>query len=115
MTVNYPKADWRISFRQSIDGWIEKANVGRIGKNLEIARQLKSSQLNAFYSIYQAIDDVRISRGACTTIGTEIGTCDFEPKNDCNYKNLNNSDFKWILFNGASPNSFTGDYSACFL
>ena len=40
-----------------------------------------------------AIDDVRISKGACPN----VATCDFENQDLCEYQNSQNNDINWIV------------------
>ena len=49
----------------------------------------------------KAIDDVRISKGACP----EQGNCNFEDATLCEYRNLEGTDLKWFARKGYAPNT----------
>ena len=55
-----------------------------------------------------AIDDVRITKGACP----EQGNCNFEDATLCEYRNMEGTDLKWFARKGYGPNTiYTGpDY-----
>lgn len=52
-----------------------------------------------------AIDDVRITRGACPA----PGDCSFEGWSYCTYTNDENGDLDWLLWYAASPNYPNGN------
>lgn len=58
-----------------------------------------------------AIDDIRITRGACPN----PGDCNFEAGSLCEYKNVNGSEINWVVRKGYGPNLYTGpDYDHTF-
>jgi hypothetical protein len=52
-----------------------------------------------------ALDDIGLRNGPCSSLA---GTCDFDKKDLCNWANLNESDFQWILYSGSTPTDSTG-------
>jgi hypothetical protein len=52
-----------------------------------------------------ALDDILLRDGSCSSLA---GTCDFDKKDLCNWANLNESDFDWILNSGTTPTFMTG-------
>ena len=47
---------------------------------------------------------MRITRGNCPN----QGDCNFEDETLCEYDNMADSNFNWIVKSGAGPNLFTG-------
>lgn len=55
-----------------------------------------------------ALDDISLRNGPCSALQD---TCDFENNDLCNWRNLNTSDFNWLLNQGPTPSSAgTGPY-----
>lgn len=52
-----------------------------------------------------ALDDISLRNGPCSALQD---TCDFENNDLCDWRNLNSSDFSWLLNQGPTSSSGTG-------
>ncbi|CAF0741635.1 unnamed protein product, partial [Brachionus calyciflorus] len=94
---------WSISGYTENEWQVAQASVVSLSNTWQaVIEVVKNSNSNQNGII--AIDDIRITRGACPN----PGDCNFEDGSLCEYRNINGSELNWVVRRGYGPNLFTG-------
>ncbi|GFN85247.1 MAM and LDL-receptor class a domain-containing protein 1-like [Plakobranchus ocellatus] len=90
------------------DKWLQ-ASVDLGGPSNRFARQVVIEAFRgSTYSGDIAVDDIKLTQGACANFGTSTIDCDFENADICGYMQENSDAIDWTWASGVTSSSNTG-------